>query len=222
VSAVVYSGIENREFPVHTGPPTPRPWRWKLIYVGRIDDRKGIDTVIRALSLLPSEATLDLFGPGDASHLAELRTLVADLDLADRVRFGGAERRDLARLYAAADAFVFPSTWREPFGLVPIEAMACDTPVVATGTGGTAEFLRDGVNAVFFAQGDAASLAGALQRVGTDERLRDELVMAGRRTASDLTIDKLADVLEEWHIAAAERLRDGTPAPRVLPGLPAG
>ena len=221
ISAVVYSGIENREFPVSDGAPEPRPWRWRLLFVGRIDDRKGIDTVIRALPSLPAEATLDLVGPGDAAHLAELRALVADLELGDRVRFSVADRRDLASTYAAADAFVFPSTWREPFGLVPIEAMACDTPVVATGTGGTGEFLRDGVNAVCFEQGDPASLAAALHRLANDERLRAHLVLAGRRTASDLTIDKLATVLEEWHAAAAQRLREGTPAPRVLPGLPA-
>jgi glycosyltransferase involved in cell wall biosynthesis len=112
--------------------------------------------------------------------------------------------------------FVFPSTWREPFGLVPIEAMACDTPVVATGTGGTGEFLRDGMNAVYFEQGDHASLAAAIRRIGTDSGLRAKLVEAGRRTASDLTIDNLARVLEAWHVAAAERFRASMPAPREL------
>jgi glycosyltransferase involved in cell wall biosynthesis len=176
VAPVVYSGIENREFPVRIEPPVRGPWAWRLLYVGRIDDRKGIDTVIRALPDLPPEATLDLYGPGDTAHLAELRALVARLGLGDRVRFGVADRRDLPAIYGAADVFVFPSTWREPFGLVPIEAMACDTPVVATGTGGTGEFLRDGVNAVYFAQGDHASLAAAVRRIGTDDALRDRLV----------------------------------------------
>jgi glycosyltransferase involved in cell wall biosynthesis len=217
VSDVVYSGIETREFPVHTGAVVPRPWAWRLLYVGRIDDRKGIDEVIRALPDLPDEATLDLVGNGDAAHLAELRALVQELGLDGRVQFGPLPRAELAARYAASDVFIFPSTWSEPFGLVPLEAMACDTPVVATGTGGTGEFLRDGENAVFFEPGVAGSLAAAINRLANDEQLRDRLVLAGRRTAGELTIDRLADLLEEWHVAAAARLRDGTPASRSLP-----
>jgi glycosyltransferase involved in cell wall biosynthesis len=217
VSDVVYSGIETREFPVPTGVIAARPWRWRLLYVGRIDDRKGIDEIIRALPDLPDEATLDLVGNGDAAHLAELRALVHDLGLDGRVRFGPLPRAELAARYAASDVFLFPSTWSEPFGLVPLEAMACDTPVIATGTGGTGEFLRDGENAVFFEPGVAGSLAAAIRRLADDEQLRTHLVLAGRRTAGELTIDRLADLLEEWHVAAAARLRDGMPTSRSLP-----
>jgi glycosyltransferase involved in cell wall biosynthesis len=217
VTAIVYSGVENREFPVLTGPPVERPWRWRLLFVGRIDERKGIDAVIRALPELPDEAQLDLVGPGDAAHLAELHALVDELDLHDRVHFDVVDRRDLPARYEAADVFVFPSTWSEPFGLVPVEAMACDTPVVATGTGGTGEFLRDGQNAAFFEPGDPSSLAATIRRLAGDAALREQLVLAGRRTAGELTIDRLADLLEEWHLAAAHRLRDGTPAARSLP-----
>jgi glycosyltransferase involved in cell wall biosynthesis len=194
-----------------------RPWRWRLLFVGRIDERKGIDAIIRALPLLPPAARLELIGSGDTAHLEELHALVRELGVQDRVQFGVVDRRNLAARYADADAFIFPSTWSEPFGIVPLEAMACGTPVVATGTGGTGEFLRDGHNALFFAPGDPQSLAAALNRLATDVELRTRLLSAGQRTAGELTIDRLAEVLEEWHLAASRRLRDGTPAPRPLP-----
>ena len=59
-----------------------------------------------------------------------------------------AAREELPAAYRAADVFVFPSTWSEPFGLVPIEAMACGVPVVGSGTGGSGEFLIDGATAL--------------------------------------------------------------------------
>ena len=74
---------------------------------------------------------------------ASLRARAAGLD----VRFLGAKpRAELRDVYAAADVVVFPVQWNEPWGLVPLEAMSVGRPVVASGTGGSAEYLRDGEN----------------------------------------------------------------------------
>jgi glycosyltransferase involved in cell wall biosynthesis len=219
-TGVVYSGIEAEDFPAAApdAPVAERLWRGRLLYVGRIDDRKGIDGVIRALPLLPG-ASLRVAGRGDDAALAGLEALAAELGVADRVEFGAVPRAELAGVYRQADVLVFPSTWHEPFGLVPIEAMACDTPVVATGTGGSGEFLVDGSNCVLYPAGDHAALAAAVQRLAGDALLRAALVRGGRVTAAALTTDALADALEEWHLAAIDGYPHGTPPDRRLPSL---
>jgi glycosyltransferase involved in cell wall biosynthesis len=196
-AAVVYSGIDLDEFPL--APEVERPWAWRLLYVGRIDPRKGIDTVIRALGRCPPQATLDVHGQGDDRYLAELQKSCADLGLEGRVRFTVTPRSKLSAVYRQADALVFPSVWEEPFGLVPIEAMASATPVVATLVGGAGEFLEDGRNCLAFAPGDDEALTAALTSLAGDASLRARLVAGGRQTAAQFTVDRLAEVLEEHH-----------------------
>src|SRR6202044_3895620 len=136
---------------------------------------------------------------GDAGHLLELRTLADDLGVADRVTFGESDREELAVHYGQADALVFAPLWDEPFGLVPIEGMACGTPVVASPTGGATEFMTDGTNCLTFPSGDAQGLAGALVRLSQSSALRARVVSGGLETAAHYTVDRLADDLEGWH-----------------------
>lgn len=158
------------------------PWRGRLACVGRIDERKGIDVAIRALASVP-HASLVVTGGGDPDALTGLREEAGRRAVADRVRFDG-PADDVASAYAAADAVIFPVTWDEPFGLVPLEAMAVGRPVVATGTGGSAEYLRDEENALLVPPGDADALAAAIRRLASDEDLRRRLVTTGRATAA--------------------------------------
>jgi glycogen synthase len=216
-STIVYSGIDGRDFPPRAV-RTALAWSWRLLFVGRIDERKGIETLVRALPLLPADATVDLVGQGDAEEINRLRAIAAELGVANRVSFGSCDRSELRDRYVAVDAVVFPSTWDEPFGLVPVEAMACSTPVVASGTGGSAEFLVDGVNCVLFRVGDEVALAEALVRLADDSELRRSLVEGGLATAADLTIDRLAQTLEAWHHAAATGFAEGEPPHRPGPG----
>jgi glycosyltransferase involved in cell wall biosynthesis len=189
-TGIAHPGIDAQLF----SPRPPRPWAWRIGYVGRIDPRKGIDLAIQALAELPAEATLSIDGGGDDEHLAELRALAAELGLEDRVRFGHAAREALPDAYAAADAIVFPVVWDEPWGLVPIEAMAVGRPVVATARGGSAEYLRDGANClVFDAAGGPAALAAALHRLAADEPLRRRLREGGFETAAGLHEDTFND-----------------------------
>jgi len=219
-SSVVYGGIDTRDLPIADGEEVAaslaRPFGWRILVVSRIDPRKGIATVIRALAQLPDAATLDIVGRGDDRHLAELRALVGDLGLERRVRFTSVSRPELRERYSAADVFVFPSEWQEPFGLVPVEAMAAATPVVGTGTGGSGEFLVDGVNCVRYPRGDVDALVAALHRVAADSDLRRRIVTGGIATATDLTMDRWAANLEAWHLAARERFAHGRPADRHL------
>jgi glycogen(starch) synthase len=217
-STIVYSGVDGRDFPRPEVSSIGGEWSWRLLFVGRIDERKGIETLVRALPLLPAEATVELLGQGDAGEVARLRTIADELGVARRVSFGSCDRAELSARYTAADAVVFPSTWDEPFGLVPVEAMACATPVVASGTGGSAEFLVDRVNCLLFRAGDETALAEALRLLAGDARLRASLIAGGLATADDLTVDRLADTLETWHHAAATGFADGEPPHRPRPG----
>jgi glycosyltransferase involved in cell wall biosynthesis len=208
-ATVVYSGIKTEEFPFVRS--DDEAFRWRLLYVGRIDPRKGIDTVVRALASCPQSATLDVVGRGDDRHLDELRELAASLSLGQRVRFRSMPRAELAEVMHAADALVFPSVWDEPFGLVPLEAMSSGLPVLGTPVGGAAEFLADGVNCLQFPPGDVDALVAKLHDLASDPQLRARLVDRGRVTAAELDADRLARVLEEWHCHCAAAA--GSPRP---------
>ena len=212
-AAVVYTGVDVDEFPIGDSPARAE-WGWRLLHVGRIDERKGIDTAIRALALLPEEATLAVVGRGDDAYLPELHRLVTELGLSDRVTFDVVERAALRDVYAAADVFVFAPRWAEPFGIVPVEAMACSTPVVATGTGGSNEFLVHEGNCLRFPVDDHEALAAAVGRLASEPELRRRLIDGGLATAAELTIPRWTTLLEAWHAAAAAGYPDGPPPDR--------
>jgi len=218
-SSVVYSGIAPDDFPVRDD-EADRPWSWRLLFAGRLDPDKGVDTCIRALARLP-EATLEVIGPGSEQERTRVERMAAELGVGDRMVMDDLARSALATRYRAADVVVFPSRWDEPFGLVPIEAMACGTPVVATRTGGSAEVLLDGVNCIGFGRDDPDGLVRAVLMLAEDEELRRKLTSEGRKTAQALTVDGLADCFEQWLTGAAGGFSDGRPPPRRLALPPA-
>src|SRR4051794_15506778 len=96
-------------------PAAERDWGWRLLAPGRLDARKGLATAVEALVQLPDEATLTIAGGGDERHAAELKERAARLGVAERVRFEPPRPRpELVKLYADADAVVFPVVWAEP------------------------------------------------------------------------------------------------------------
>jgi glycosyltransferase involved in cell wall biosynthesis len=210
-SGVAHAGVDGRRFP----PSEPGPWRWKLAYVGRIDKRKGIELAVRALALLPGQAELAIVGGGDEAHRAELQAVVAELGLEQRVSFSERAHDELAGAYADADALLFPVIWEEPWGLVPLEAMAVGRPVIATGRGGSGEYLADGDNCVVFDPDEGAqALAAAVRRLAEDESLRGRLVAGGRATAAELDETSCNDRLlaELEAVAGARRPAVNNPA----------
>jgi glycosyltransferase involved in cell wall biosynthesis len=179
-TSVAHSGID----PAFLDPAPEQEWGWRLLYVGRLDPRKGVDTAVRALEYLPAEAQLEIVGGWDRHEERRLRELAERIGAGKRVTFagqrGGAE---LIAAYGAADAIVFPARWQEPWGLVPLEAMARGRPVVATGRGGSSEYLRDGENALLFDAEDPRDLAAKLERLAKDPDLRARLRAHGLETA---------------------------------------
>jgi glycosyltransferase involved in cell wall biosynthesis len=199
-ATVVHPGIDER----FLDRIPPKQWEWRILYVGRIDRQKGVDTALRALAELPPEATLTIHGTGDPEYLSEMRAEAERMRVADRVDFGRfASQGELRAIYAAADVVVFPVRWEEPFGLIPLEAMGLGRPVVATAHGGSAEFLRDGDNALTFAADDHGELAERVRRLAGDPDLRARLVEHGARTAAAHTADEFARRTVEAIVAAA-------------------
>jgi D-inositol-3-phosphate glycosyltransferase len=165
-------------------PPDPM-----LLYVGRLQPIKGLETLLAAMARLRGPARLLIVG-GDQDepengHGEWLRSQVAELGLRDRVRFLGPQRQDrLPLFYAAADATVMPSHY-ESFGMVALEAMACGTPVVATRVGGLQSTVRDGLTGYLVPEGDSAALADRLQVLLDDRATRDRLGREAVRWATE-------------------------------------
>jgi glycosyltransferase involved in cell wall biosynthesis len=203
---VVPAGIDPADFP--PADPDPRPWRWRLLCVGRVDPRKGFATAIEALPRVPAKTTLTIVGPG-TRHREDLRRLAGRLGVGERVAWTQVDRSELREHYRAADVLLFPSTEPEGFGLVPLEAMACATPVVATALGGSGEYLVHEENCLVIPPADPEALSAALARLSDDQALRGRIVAGGLKTAAVFTVDRLADELECIHEAAAERATSG-------------
>jgi glycogen synthase len=181
---VAHPGIDTELF--HPAPE--REWDWRLLYVGRLDERKGVDTAVEALALLPPDARLTVLGAGDDAYAHELRNRCGRLGVEDRVDFDLRPREQLPAAYAAADVLLFPVRWAEPWGLVPLEAMAVGTPVIATGTGGSGEYLRDEDNALVVGSGAGPEeVAAAVRRLAADPGLRARLRDGGLTTAASFT-----------------------------------
>jgi glycosyltransferase involved in cell wall biosynthesis len=199
-TAVAHSGID----PGFLEPAPEQDWGWRLLYVGRLDERKGVHTAIEALAELPAEARLRVVGGWDQSEAARLTALAERLGLSERVSLDGQlEREQLASAYTWADAVLFPVLWEEPWGLVPLEAMAKGTPVVATGRGGSGEYLRDEHNCLLFPAGDAPALAAALRRLAGDSALRSRLRARGLEDAARHTEDSFNEAVERFLVEAA-------------------
>lgn len=171
---VLRHGVPLERFPMRPAASAGR----RLLYAGRVTPQKGIDVALAALERVPG-ASLDLVGHADEDYVRSLR-------LPERARIlPPVDQERLAEVYSSHDALLFPVSWDEPLGFVPLEAMACGLPVVATGTGGSAEYLVHERNCLLVEPGDAEALAVAAERVLDDERLRERLIAGGRRTAEE-------------------------------------
>lgn len=182
-SGIAPSGIDE----AFLGLRPTRQWGWRLLYAGRLDPRKGVDDAVAALAELPAQATLTVVGDGDSAEIERVQAHAADLGVADRVLLVGMRsREELIRYYEQADVVVFPVRWREPWGLVPLEAMAIGRPVVATADGGPGEYLIDGQNCLAVPAEAPSEIARAVNRL-TDEALRARLRKGGESTAAEHT-----------------------------------
>ncbi|MEY2492584.1 MAG: hypothetical protein QOH24_1535 [Verrucomicrobiota bacterium] len=130
-----------------------------LVFVGRLVSDKGANLLLEAMALLETKPELTI--AGDGPERANLEKKVADLQLGSQVNFVGSETSErLAKLLRQHRILVVPSLWREPFGIVALEGIACGCVVVGSEKGGLAEAI--GPCGVTFPNGDARALTHAI------------------------------------------------------------
>ncbi len=150
-------------------------------YAGRLVAEKGVDLLIRALAQLPGIWRLEVIGQG--AERESLERLARSLNLADRVSFTDhIPSTRMAAFYRELDVLVVPSrtrpNWKEQFGRVIIESMACGVPVIGSDSGAIPGVIGDG--GLIFPEDDAAALSDCLHTLMQDEGLRCQLAEKGR------------------------------------------
>lgn len=166
-----------------------------ITYVGRILPRKDVRNVVRALARLIEQAgprtqqvTLLVVGgetrepdPVATPEIGELQTLAAELGVADRVVFTGMRGKEELRDYYGAGDVSVTTPWYEPFGLTPLEAMACGRPVIGSEVGGIAYTVQAGRTGLLVPPRDPNALAAAFAELLNDDVRRKAMGDAARR-----------------------------------------
>lgn len=161
------------------------PCEQMLLFVGRIEPLKGIDTLIQALAIMRQRGVyvcLSVIGgevdneqAATNTEMTRLKNMREQAGVSDLVTFLGKRSQDtLPYYYSSAEAVVVPSFY-ESFGMVALEAMACGTPVVASHVGGLAFLVQDGITGFTVPSDDPEALAGRLTDLVTDPELRQKM-----------------------------------------------
>ncbi len=215
--SVVPCGVDTARF--RPGGPAEERRAPRVVCVGRLVERKGVDDVMRALAGLPGVELVVAGGPAherlaNDPEARRLAALASDLGVADRVDLrGGIPRDAVASLMRSADAVVCVP-WYEPFGIVPLEAMACGVPVVASTVGGMIDTVVDGETGVHVPPRRPDRLRAALATLLSDPGRRTTLGAGGvRRARERYTWDRVAgatlDVYSKLGLGATAVAREG-------------
>jgi D-inositol-3-phosphate glycosyltransferase len=158
--------------------------RHRIAVVSRLVPRKGVDDVIRALALLPDAELVVAGGPerhrlAQDEEVARLQDIARAVQVADRVRFVGALERDQVPPLLRSSDVAVTVPWYEPFGIVPLEIMACGIPVVTSAVGGMIDTVVDGVTGLHVPPRDPGAVAAAIRRLLDHPVWRHELGRAG-------------------------------------------
>ncbi len=174
-----------------------------ILYVGRLDRMKGLETLLRAFALFVkngASARLLIAGKpveeGD-EYKKSLEELSSDLDIENYVSFLGYVANTIP-LYQVSDVTVLPSQWSEPFGRVIVESMACGTPVVASRIGGIPEILTGEFQRGLFEPGNERDLLDTLNQM-LNWRDRDSQLAkkCWEHVLSKFSIDRMVDGIEK-------------------------
>ena len=197
------------------GPAIGRGATPRVLAAGRLIKRNGFDTIVRAMPDVPGAELVIAGGPpvgrlrGDAEY-RRLSRLAAGLGVADRVSFRGrVGRPDMPALMRSAD-LVVSVPWYEPFGMVPLEAMACGVPVVASAVGGHTDAVQDGMTGALVPPRDP----GALSQLVAALLSRPDLARYGAAAAERARARYSWERIARETAAVYEQVRAAGPAVR--------
>ena len=185
--SIVPCGVDTSVF-TPRGPVAPRSDRRRLLILGRVVERKGHDDAVRALRALPDAELVVVGGPpadevDDDAEIRRLRAVAAEEGVADRLLFtGSVARADVPAWIRSADV-VLAVPWYEPFGITPLEAMACGRPVVASAVGGLVDTVADGLTGELVPPRDPGRLGEVLASLLADDERRAAYGAAGVQRA---------------------------------------
>jgi phosphatidylinositol alpha-mannosyltransferase len=186
-------------------PAPDLPLGRRLLFVNRLERRKGFQMAVRAFLQLATEfSDLHLVVAGDGPE----RTALSELPRAlhDRViMLGNVPHGLLPPYHAGADVFLAPALGRESFGIVLVEAMAARVPVVASDIAGYREVVRSDLEGILVPPGDPSALADAVRRVLLDPALAARLAEAGRARAERYRWDVVIEQIEAVYQEALEK-----------------
>jgi len=210
-----FAPVDRAEARRKLGLPADAPIALQL---GRMVPRKGVDTAIEALAHCPADARLVVVGGSspdpDPAREPELARLIAVAEAAgvrDRVIFTGSRARDMLKFYySAADLFV-TAPWYEPFGITPLEAMACAAPVVGSDVGGLRYTIADGETGLRVPPRDPAALGRAMHALMSDRARAQAMGRAGlERVRERFTWRQVALQMEEVYRETTAKRRGGS------------
>jgi glycosyltransferase involved in cell wall biosynthesis len=207
---VVPCGVDLDRFGV-SGPVEPRGEKWRLLAACRLVERKGLADAVTALADLPDVELVVAGGPEAVALEADpeakrLRKHAKRLGVDDRLDLRGRIGRDgMPPLLRSADAVVCVP-WYEPFGIVPLEAMACGVPVVASAVGGQIDSVVHDVTGIHVPPRDPAALASAVRELLDHPERREALGEAGaRRARQRYGFDRIARSTHQVYLDVAAR-----------------
>ncbi len=204
---VIPNGIDRDRY---TRAYPPIPWmnngRPTVLFVGRLEKRKGLSYLMRAWGLVTREfPDAQLVVVGGGRGLQHYRSFVNARGVDNIVFTGMVSDEDLPRYYQSAQVFCAPSTGQESFGIVLLEAMAAGTPIVATSNPGYREVVTHGREGLLVPPKDAESLAGALIHLLADPGLRARLAEEGRRTSERYAWPRVAAEVLQYYEQSIHR-----------------
>ena len=195
---IVPNAVDVERFRAAT--PAGLPPGRRLLFVGRLEPRKGFEVAARAFAELAEEFPDLLLVVAGAGRRPEGLEGMEGMRPETRGRvsmLGLVANDELPRFHAAADVFLAPARGGESFGVVLVEAMAAGLPVVASDIPGYREVVRDGVEGLLVPPDDPAALAAAVRRLLRDPDLAGALAAAGRARAGDFSWDRVLPQVED-------------------------
>jgi glycosyltransferase involved in cell wall biosynthesis len=210
-AAVIHNGVDAQP-PAAETPTVPEPF---VFVSSRLVETKGVRVAIEAAAILRERGhPVSVVVAGDGPQRSQLEQLARDRDISSSVTFLGSVPHAVSRTLAARSLLVVLATYREGFGMVALEAMMAEKPVVASNSGGLPEILVDGQTGLLEPPGDAAAFADGIQALLADPERAAAMGRRGRERAERLfTWSHTVD----GYLAAYSRVLDAASAPHQQP-----